>query len=203
MLMVETRNKKEPRFEGYRTMWRRIRDNPNSWSNIQKLGANESLGSQLGLLYAEREITERLADAGRYFAMLAGKYDRYHSVSKRVLGSPAYENGYGGRTDEVARAERAGTLAEYERKAKKIKRHWRRACEVLGNDMPDDEFVIKANYQRRLFDLMEAVCIRDEHCPFQDIPAFRSGLEMLARKFGFTEDLGHRSVFTGKRQKRK
>jgi hypothetical protein len=161
-------------------MWRRIRENPGSWHNLIALGANESLGTQLGLLFAENHLTEAQADAGRHFAILAGHYDHHYAVAARGVRSPAYEVGFGGRSDEVAVAERGGAIKEYERKAKKIRKKWLKACDALGID-ERTSIGYRHGQERRLLDIIERVCIEDQYCPAAQIPLLRTGLELLAR----------------------
>ena len=179
----------QPRTPGARAAWRRVRDNPGSWHNLVALGLNESLGTHLSLLFAENRLTEAQADAGRNFAMLAGKYDRHYAIVHRGMRSPAYEAGYGGRSDEVALAERQGAVKEYERNAKKIKKRYMDACAALGMDIIETvSGIYRVAQERRLFDLIERVCVMDQYCPAAEIPMLRAGLEFLAKHWNIRPD---------------
>jgi hypothetical protein len=163
---------KEDRFgPGTWAKWRRVRDNPDSFYGVVQLGCNESLGSQLAILFGTNQLDEAEANAGRHFAELAGKYDRHHGITRRGLRSPAYETGRAGRDDEVVRAERTDTIVDYERRARRIKTKWRKSCDAIGNE--------------KLLGLLEEVCIHDQHCALADRAALKAGLAILARRWGF------------------
>jgi hypothetical protein len=167
----------DSRWPGDVAMWKRVADNPQSWEHIRTLGANESLGSKLGLLYARRIITEGQANAGRHFAELAGRYDRNHEV-RRSVGSPAYSLGFG-RDDEVVRNEHLGTIRDYERRVKRVDRKWRKTLEVIGTAI----------------EVLEKVCIHDEYCPPGQVANLVAALAILAKRWGFdVPDHGRRIV---------
>lgn len=184
----------QPRWPGARAIWRRVRENPRSWHNLVKLGLNESLGSQLALLFAENALTEEQAEAGRYFAETAGQYDRHFGLVKRGLASMAYDSGFGGRDDEVVRAERTRTVRDYERKARKVKKKWAKICNALGVPLNEGQSQHGHIPDFKVFDLIMNVCVHDRHCDAGDVPLLRSGLEAMVIRLGIAAPEHHKIV---------
>lgn len=149
----------------------RIYDN---WDDLKRMGVNEDFGTVIGKLFVLEIITKHQATAARIFATVMGRFDRYHGTPNRNAKAPAYERGCGrGRDDEIERHEAAGTLSEYEKRAKRA----RKAYNKLVNWIPSDS-------ARRLLD---EVCILDVYPTDQktqrDVAAL---LGVIANKFGLT-----------------
>lgn len=185
------RKKNKERHPGYNNMHRRGRDfgqeYVNDWPRVMKLLSNEALGSILNKHMMAGDLSFAQASAGRYYAKLAGEYDKFFGLQKRAVASPSYQSGFG-KDDEVTRREQDGTIKEYEHRAKRLRKRWERVHMVIGEIGPTRTVI-------------EKVCIYDVPIVSVDIPALTAGLELLARHFGFNpagelqdrESHGHRA----------
>ncbi len=160
----------EPRHPGHHTLWRRLRDN---WGDIIKTGGNPMWGTVVGKLYIAGVLTEIEARAARYYAEVAGRFDRYHGITRRSVPSPAYQAGRNGSDDEVVRHEKNGTITDYEKKAKKVKKAWERAQGCL--------LTVTAR------DVVETVCIYDQEVSSSNHAQLKGALGLIARQFGLFE----------------
>ncbi len=160
----------EPRHPGHHTLWRRLRDN---WDEIVKTGGNPMWGTVVGKLYLAGVLTEIEARAARFYAEVAGRFDRYHGITRRSVASPAYQAGRNGSDDEVVRHEKNGTIGAYEKKAKKIKKAWERvqACLLTASAR----------------DVVETVCLYDQEVAAANHAQLKVALSLIARRFGLFE----------------
>ena len=162
----------EERHAGAYLLWKRLRDSKDRdhWLMMVKLGANESFGSQLGLLFMGGKLSEFQAEAGRFFAIECARHDHYFNVSRRDVVSPAYEKGaINSRNDEEALARLQGSIDDYERRCKRIRKRWHRIESAVGN--------------KAAIDLLYAVCVHDRPCPASQIKLLGVALELIVRKF--------------------
>jgi len=156
-----------PRAANPGTVWRRIKDN---WRDMEKIGMNPDLGSEIARLYLFGVLTEVEASAGRLYAEICGRFHRYHGVARASAPSPAYERGHG-REDEVERNIRQGTVSAYERRAKAAKRAWTK----LQRSVPNAPSA---------HDLLHRVCVLNEHAAERDHVALKLLLRKVADAFG-------------------
>ncbi len=157
----------EPRHPGHHTLWRRHRDN---WDDMVRAGGNPMWGTVIGKLYLAGVLTETEARAAKLYAEVAGRFDRDFGITRRSVPSPAYQSGLYGRDDEVDRHEKNGTIAEYERRARRSKKDWERmqACFVSAS--------MRAT--------VEAVCLFDQEITYLHHAELKGALSNIALKFG-------------------
>src|ERR1700730_2210891 len=156
-----------PRAANPGTVWRRIKDN---WRDMEKIGMNPDLGSEIARLYLFGVLTEAEASAGRLYAEICGRFQRYHGLTRASAASPAYERGYG-REDEVERNIRTGTILAYERRAKAAKKAWSKLQRAIPN-------------APAAFDLLNRVCVLNEHAAERDHAALKLLLRKVSDAFG-------------------
>lgn len=165
------KRKDEPRVQGYMNIHRRGKDLVNDWPGAVAQLRNEMAGSVLAKHNMAGDLSYAQTSAGRFYASLAGQFDHFFNVNKRQMASPAYERGYGA-DDEVQRHMRDGTVSDYERRAKRLRKRWDKVHIIIGLAGPTRS-------------VLEKVCIYDDPIHYQDIPALKAGLELLAQHFGF------------------
>lgn len=184
------KRKDEPRVQGYMNIHRRGKDLVNDWPGAVAQLRNEMAGSVLAKHCMAGDLTFAQTSAGRYYATLVGQFDHYYGISRRQMASPAYERGYGA-DDEVQRHMRDGTVDEYERRAKRLRKRWNKIQNIIG----------EAGQMREIVD---KVAVYDTPIHHHDIPALASGLELLARHFGFNPAGEHQNREShGHRQRRR
>jgi hypothetical protein len=161
------------------------------WDAQIRIGCNPNLGSEVGTYHLRGELTEAQAFAGHYYAVLAGRYDHFFGLSRRHIPSnvfdgsvgsvagpalddgaagAAYDGDFGGQNGEVERHERNGTIKAYERRAKKIKKEWKRAQDAMANNA--------------VREVVDRVCIYNQPILSDQLPVLAAALERLARLFG-------------------
>lgn len=162
----------EPRRQGHETLHKRGQELVHNWpAALRKLG-NEAIATYIGKHLMAGDITERQASAGRLYAMAVGRHDRFFGITNREMKSASYDAGFGGQDDEVARRERDGTIAEYERRAKKVKRRWERMHDAITDGERE---------------VVERVCVRDLPILSTSIPVMVDGLQRLSFFFGLDD----------------
>jgi len=150
----------------------------NEWVAAVDELRSEKFGTELARHHEGGNLTEVLALAGHHYAVLVRRYDRFFGLKRRHIpgiafdgGSIAYDGGIDVQEGEVQRHEREGTINEYERRAKRIKKEWERAQNALAN--------------KGVREVVDRVCIYDQPIPFGQRPVLAAALERLARVFGF------------------
>lgn len=174
------------RVQGHMNVHRRGQDLVNDWPGAVRQLRNEMAGSVLAKHMMAGDLSFAQTSAGRYYAKLAGEFDGFFGLQKRGAKSPAYERGFGN-DDEVERRQRDGTIKEYEKMAKRLRKRWEKVHRIIGEYGP-------------VRTIIEKVCIYDTPILSVDVPALTSGLELLAHHFGFNpageherESHGHRA----------
>src|SRR5258708_3742191 len=151
----------EPRYPGGVQAWKRLQEEHNKWGMLTVIGASADLGSQIGLLHVQRHLSDSEADAAVYFAKFCARYDHYNGMPRRDAVSPDYErSAFNSRNDEEALAKLNGTIEDFERRCKHIRKRWNRIHGYI-----EDE---------KTFSLMLDVCVNDKHCPTAQIPELRT-----------------------------
>jgi hypothetical protein len=107
----------------------RVYDN---WGQLRRLGYNEDFGSAIGKLYMFGAISAREATAGRIYAQTAARYDRFNGLTRQAK-SPAYMRASRGHDDTVDKVERAGTVQQYEKSARRAKKNWLKIASSIPN----------------------------------------------------------------------
>lgn len=180
---VEPRNKRgfraRPKPErGPRSLWIRHRDhlesmrNRDDWSEFMRAGRPE-FGTVVGALFNSHHFDQHHCAAARIYAEIVGRYNRYHPImDPKVRGtacSPSYERGFGGGDDEIERRTQDGTIAAYERKAKRSRKAHDKLQKTIVNE--------------RARAVLDSVCIYDQHPSSEQIPDLRAQLDLIWEEF--------------------
>jgi hypothetical protein len=161
-----------PRHAGANNLFRRICGDHWNWDDMKRLGAIPDFATVVGRLYLFGVLTELEATAARRYAEIVGRHDRYHGISRRQMASPAYDRGYG-REDEVARREANGTIAAYERRAKRARREWDRFQKVIPNSLARSA--------------LDDVCVNNREIPTAQHDDLKTLLARMAKLYGGRE----------------
>lgn len=142
----------------------RERDN---WSEFLRAGRAE-YGSVVGKLFAAGHFDQHHCAAARIYAEIMGRRDRYHQVKDpKVQGSPrspSYERGFG-KDDEIERRIQQGTIASYERQARRAQRAGAKLDALIVNE------TARA--------VLDAVCVQDQTPSTTQIPDLKAQLDII------------------------
>lgn len=156
-----------------RQIWKAIQ---NHGDDLVRLGiiAKESQSALMRLVLMQH-LTELEGQAGRRYAMIIARFEKFCTTTRRNAKSPAYERGFGS-DQELERHERAGTIADYEDAADQAKYDYRRLMKVLEP------------YGSQAKSLLDDLCCSDIEPP----PDYRSNIAIIlgrvAKAFGVTAE---------------
>src|SRR5262249_39501059 len=136
-----------------------------------RLGLRPEWASQVGVLHLDGKLTELEVQAALLYAQIAARYDHYHPVAlkERAPSRGQVYDAARGEIDEIERHRTAGTISEYEYRAKRARKKYDRA--VLA--IPD--------LQAR--EILDRACLFDQKIPEAAIPSLKLSLATLAAKF--------------------
>lgn len=169
-----------PKHRAPRGLWIRHRDeleamrrkSRDDYSTFLHIGRPE-FGTVIGELYRRGDFDESDCAAARIFAEIVGRRDRYHQVKDpKITGtprSPSYERGFGSGDDEIERRSQDGTIAAYERKARRAQR--------AGHKL--DGCIVNERARAVLYE----VCIYNRHPSAEQIPDLKAQLKIIWAKF--------------------
>lgn len=160
---------KTPKQRNARIAWKRIKDNIDDL--VLKTGANPELGSVISRWVLFGHLDRKEGYAARMYGEIVGAYDRFHVEGRRGAKSPSYERGTAGAQDVIAKKERDGTIADYEREARKAKKRYARVIKVL------DRFPLAK-------DKLDEVCVFDQEIATEYRPHLKIVLRKLGQEFG-------------------
>lgn len=161
---------KTPKQRNARVAWKRIKENIDDL--VAKTGANPELGSVISRWVLFGHLTRSEAYAARLYGEIVGSHDQFFvDNAKRTAKSPSYQRGTAGAMDTIERHERGGTLGEYERKAKQVKKQYARVNKILAR------FPLAK-------DRLDDVCINDIEIATELRPHLKVILRLLGQEFG-------------------
>ena len=160
---------KTPQQRNARVAWKRIKDNIDDL--VLKVGQNPELGSVISRWVLFGHLSRAEGYAARLYAEIVGQYERFFVEGSRLARSPSYERGTAGAQDVIAKHERLGTIADYERAARRARKRYNRAIKVL------DRFPLA---KQRL----DEVCVEHVEIDASLRPHVAVVLRMLAVEFG-------------------
>lgn len=172
----------EPRHAGSNNIKFRF---THDWDLMVKHGSNPIWGSVLGMMHLDGKLTTAEANAAALYAEVAGRYDKFHPVAdnnRRTCKAQAYEWGSKASDTEIERHNRNGTIASYERRARRVRKMWERMQECVGNARDD----------------IETICIRNDVIPDSRLASVKAGLAAVAKKFVLTSERQNRPVDAAK-----
>lgn len=149
------------------TIWQRVQGH---LDDMVAIGLHPDCGTVVGRLYLFGKITAVQAGAALRYAEVAGRYDHYHSVSRRSTASPAYERGWS-YDHEVQGHENAGTVKQYEKRGRWAKNQWERIQRHIPNEVACN--------------VIEEVSLHNREVPSALLPDMARVLDRIAKEFGF------------------
>ena len=157
------------------TIWRRIRGQNDSWSEMEKTASGPDMATIIGKMFLFRIITASQASALRLYAEVTGRYDRFFldDQLRRTVASPAYQRGSKGSDGELEQRVKAGTITQYERMANRA----RKAFNKLQGCIPTGE-------ARRL---IEEIAIYDREVESVHHRDMKIILDRISARFGLKE----------------
>lgn len=151
------------------------------WKSIQHHGddmvrlgiiAKESQSS-LNRMRLMTHLTDLEYEAGRRYALIIGRFEKFCTTTRRNAKSPSYERGFG--TDqELERHAVNGTMGDYEDAARDAKREYEKLMKVL------------APYGSQAKSLLDDLCCSDIEPPPNARDNLAVVLRMVAKGFGVT-----------------
>lgn len=160
---------KTPKQRNARVAWKRIKDNIDDL--VAKTGANPELGSVISRWVLFGHISRAEGYAGRLYGEIVGAYDRFFVEGRLGVKSPSYERGTSGAEDVIAKKERDGTIAAFERAAKRARKRYNRVMKVL------DRYPLAK-------EKLDEVCVHDREIASELRPHLKIVLHKLAIEFG-------------------
>lgn len=161
---------KTPKQRNARIAWKRIKDNIDDL--VLKTGANPELGSVISRWVLFGHLNRAEAYAARMYGEIIGSYDRlYADTGKRTAKSPSYQRGTAGALDIIERHKANGTIADYEREVRKVRKRYDRIMKILA------KFPMAK-------DRLDDVCLHDVEIAAELRPHLKVILRLLGQEFG-------------------
>lgn len=148
------------------TVWQRIRS---SVAELKAAGYDPLLGTEIGRLIIFDVLTETQVGAADLYAEVCGRFARYFVEGRRNAMSPAFQRGFRGYDSELQMHAESGTLKAYERRAKRAKKQWLRMQKCIPNTAAQD--------------LLDLVCLDNQHLPNLYHDDFRRILDRIVKEF--------------------
>lgn len=144
---------------GENVIWHRIVDNIDGI--VRQYGKNPEAAGPLGRWYLFKHLTRVQVMAGSRYAGIMASFDRFHTDTKgRTTRSQSFEPSSSGADQEIERRERDGSIDDYERMARRAKRHYDRVMKILNNFADP---VTGRNYVKDALDML--CCSQHEPAP--------------------------------------
>ena len=174
----QTRAKR--RRGGENVMWKRITFSFDD--AVRRAGADPRIAVPLTRLVLFKHLTVTQGMAGRRYADIVRKFERYHmAAGSRTARSATLQPKRGGQDQEIERRINNGTLAEYEHDARNAKRHYKRAMKVLARFADP---ITGRNFAK---DALDALCLLDTEPEASTRASIAIVLDMLAKEFNVKE----------------
>jgi hypothetical protein len=166
------RTKREHAKARGRQVWKMIQ---HQGDDMVKLGLlSKESQSALNRLRLMTHFTDLEYQAGRRYALIVGRFERFCTDTRRNAKSPSYERGFGS-DQELERHATYGTLADYEQAARDARKEYDKLMRVI------------APYGSQAKSMLDDLCCSDIEPP----PEYRSNLgvvlRMVAKGFGVIE----------------
>lgn len=172
-------NRTKKKRGGENVAWKRIVDNLDE--SLRKLGFDPNgVSTPLMRWTFFGHLTKTQSMAGRRYADIMRKFDRYHSATKsRTARAQSYETGSPGEDQELERRAFDGTMDEYEAAAKKAMRQYKRLHKVIEPFSGAKE-------------MLDNLCLLEIEPPTNHRASCAAVLTLIARAFGIDEGKGRR-----------
>lgn len=143
---------KKPRG-GETVLWQRIKSLDASMLDAAKI-SRETV-SVIGRLLLFKHITPLQAEAGRRYAYIMARFEKYSTEGRRTARSPSFERAYGSDQELERLANEPDGISEYEKRARKARREYVRLTKVLAR------FADKATGRNLAKDVLDDMCCSD------------------------------------------
>ena len=165
---------------GWNVMWKRITENFDD--AVLRAGADPRIAVPLTRLVLFQHLTVTQGMAGRRYADIIRRYERFHMASSaRSARSANMQPARGVEDQELERIINNGKLREYEAAAKVAKREYKRVMKVL------DKFADPVTGRNFAKDSLDDLCIFDREPAAESRKHIAAVLEMVAKEFGAKE----------------
>jgi hypothetical protein len=149
---------------------------------VKLMAANSRLTAPISRLAYFGHLTVTQAMAGRRYAAIVRKFERYHvTAAQRSARAQNYEPVRPGDDQEIQRHLNNGTIDDYERDAKKAKREYEKAVKVLGR------YADSYTGRNEAKNVVDELCLSDQEPPAQYRQNVAAVLQALADAFGIKE----------------
>jgi hypothetical protein len=172
--------RKKQRRGGHNVLWKRL---TGSFDDaVKKFAANPAIAAPLTRLVFFEHLTVTQGMAGRRYADVVRKYERFHmDAGSRTARSANLQPARNSEDQTLERIINRGMVREYEAAAKVAKREYKRLMKVI--DKYRDP-VSGRNYAK---DALDNLCLLDIEPASADRPQIAAVLTMVAREFGVGE----------------
>lgn len=165
---------------GWNVMWKRITENFDD--AVRRAGADPRIAVPLTRLVLFHHLTTTQGMAGRRYADIIRKFERFHMASSaRSARSANLEPARGVEDTELEQIHVNGNLKEYEAAAKVAKREYKRLMKVV------DKFADPITGRNFARDQLDNLCIFDREPPSDARASIGAVLSMIAKEFGINE----------------
>jgi hypothetical protein len=165
--------KKYPRAHkgrgGENVQWHRIKSLDASVLDAAKISRDAA--SVLGRLLLFKHLTPLQAEAGRRYAYIVARFEKYSIEGRRTTKSPAYERAYGSDQELERLSNIPDGIAEYEKRAKNARRDYDKLMKEL-NRFPGAKGVL------------DDLCCSDIEPPAEWRDNVATVLSVVAKRFG-------------------
>lgn len=165
---------------GWNVMWKRVTENFDD--AVRRAGADPRIAVPLTRLVLFHHLTTTQGMAGRRYADIIRKFERFHMASSaRSARSANLEPARGVEDTELEQIHVNGKLREYEAAAKVAKREYKRLMKVV------DKFADPVTGRNFARDQLDNLCIFDREPPSDARASIGAVLSMVAKEFGIGE----------------
>lgn len=124
---IKTRNRQRER-RGENVQWKRLKSLDQTVLDANRI-ARDAV-SVVGRWLLFKHLTPLEAEAGRRYAYIIARFDKYFTEGRRTAKSPSYERAFG-QDQELERRFGNGTLDEYTDAAKKARKHYDKLLKIM------------------------------------------------------------------------
>lgn len=130
--------------------------------------------SALTRLVLFEHLSPLAGEAGKRYAYIVARFEKYCTEGRRNAKSPSYERAFGS-DQELERRQIDGTIADYEASAKKARKEYNKLMNVISA------------YGSQAKSLLDDLCCSDIEPPTDYRSNISIILNRIAKKFGVTE----------------
>lgn len=164
---------------GFNVRWKRITAAFDE--HLRQLGADPAMAAPLSRWVVYQHLTVRQAMAGRRYASIMRRFERYQLPAASRSARSANLEPVRAEDQEIERRINNGTLAEYEDDAREAKHHYRKVMKVL-NKFADP--ITGRNFAKDQLDLL---CLQEQEPASDQRKPLALVLTMIADTFGIEE----------------